>query len=148
MNLLLEKIARLEIGWNERPLDEADAHRLCWRFAVTLDERPLSTDGFYYRIFGRDFIAINSPLRAPAKLNVLFHDMAHCLFHAPVSGPAIGFYRLGKRTRQEREADTFALCALIPKARLAVRTCDDLLEYGFTHETIAVRYEIFKRHDL
>ena len=88
MKLLSEKIDRLCIGWNERGLEQRDAEQLCRALNITFDERPLILDGFYYRLLDRDFIAINSRLHGAKKLFVIFHELAHCLFHAPVSGPA------------------------------------------------------------
>jgi Zn-dependent peptidase ImmA (M78 family) len=146
MQLLAEKISRLHIGWNERPLAESDAHELCERFGVTLDERPLTVDGFYYRIFGRDFIAINSRLQGSEKLVVLFHELAHYLFHAPVSGPVAGFHHVGHRTRKEIEADIFALCAVIPTSWIESQTAGALLDLGFGREVLTARYEIYERH--
>ena len=57
MQFLIDKISRLNIGWNERALDEGDFDALCKRFGITLQEMPLTTAGFYYRLLGRDFFA-------------------------------------------------------------------------------------------
>ena len=43
MQLLLDKIGQLDIGWNERPLGERDLYELCDRFNLTVDELPLNT---------------------------------------------------------------------------------------------------------
>ena len=146
MRLLIEKFHALGIGWNERPLTERDAEALCGRLNVTLDERPLTINGFYYRIFGRDFIAIDSRLRGPQRLAVLFHELAHCLFHAPASGATAGFHNVGRKTRQEREADLFALCAVIPRAAMLDHSADQLLSDGFSPEMIGERCALFERY--
>ena len=148
MKLLSEKIDRLCIGWNERGLEQRDAERLCRALNITFDERPLIVDGFHYRLLDRDFIAINSRLRGAKKLFVIFHELAHCLFHTPVSGPSASFHQVGSRTRKEREADVFALCALIPKPWLRDRTIDELLQDGFSLEMIAERFTVLERYGL
>jgi len=148
MQLLLERIDRLRIGWNERPLSQLDADELCRRLSVSLDERPLTVDGFYYRLFDRDFIAVNSRLPPHKKLLVVFHELAHCMFHAPVSGPAAGFHHVGRSTRKEREADIFALCAMVPKPWLKNRTLAELLDDGFSRELIDARAAVLERYGL
>lgn len=62
MRFLTEKIRHLKIGWNERELTETDFYRLCRRFKIKVVEMPLRTGGFYYRVMGRDFIAVDSRL--------------------------------------------------------------------------------------
>ena len=148
MRLLADKISRLKIEWNERPLGEEDLYELCRRFGITVDERPLTIRGFYYRAMGRDFIAIDSGLRWPERLGVLFHELGHFLLHAPRTGPAAGFHGVGRLTRKEREADVFALCALIPKPVVETRSIDELLSDGFTSEMIAARSEIYENYGL
>ena len=68
---------------------------------------PLSTGGFYYRVMGRDFIAVDSRLPSAKKLFVLFHELGHFLFHTPESGATANFHSVGRRTRVECEADLF-----------------------------------------
>jgi Zn-dependent peptidase ImmA (M78 family) len=118
MLLLYHKATSLEIGWNERTLTECDLYRLCRRFDIRVDELPLETSGFYYRLMGRDAIAVNSRLDPRRRLFVLFHEFAHFLLHAPESGPAANFHGVGRRSRAEVEADAFALCAMLPRPAL------------------------------
>ncbi len=149
MRFFLDKISKLRIGWNERPLTEADFYRLCKQFNVRVTETPLATGGFYYRLMGRDFIAIDSKLSGARKLAVLFHELAHFLFHVPESGPTANFYNVGRRTRKEIEADIFSLCALIPFRSLASRSLQELVEEnGFPLEMAIERYEIFRRYGI
>ncbi|MFT3746487.1 MAG: ImmA/IrrE family metallo-endopeptidase [Pyrinomonadaceae bacterium] len=115
MQFLIEKISELNFGWNERPLSEADFYKLCKRFKVAVQEMPLAVGGFYYRVMDRDFIAVDSKLPPVKKLAVLYHELGHFLFHMPASGATANFHGVGRRTRQEIEADTFALCAHSPK---------------------------------
>lgn len=149
MHFLAKKIDRLKIGWNERPLTEADLYRICRRFRISVTEMPLKTDGFYYRVLGRDFIAVNSRLAGPMKLQVLFHELGHFLFHTPESGATANFHGVGGSARIEREADIFALCALIPRPMVVSRTQAELIEDdGFPAEMVRQRFDILGRFGL
>ncbi len=88
---------------------------------------PLNSGGFYYRVKGRDHIAIDSRLSGIAKLKVQFHELAHFLLHAPESGATANFLSVGQKTRVEYEADAFALCALIPRQWLEHRAVEEIL---------------------
>jgi len=148
MQFLIEKIATLRFGWNERPLGEADLYRLCRRFKITIEEMPLRTNGFYYRVMGRDFIAIDSKLSGPEKLFVMFHELGHFLLHVPDSGMTANFHGVGRRTRKEREADAFALCALVPKPLVEGRTPQDLIDEGFPAAIVAQRFKLYKQRGI
>ncbi len=146
MRLLAEKISKLKIEWNVRPLTESDFCDICRRCGVTLIEQPLGTRGFYYRAMGRDFIAVNTRLNGPERLAVLFHELRHFLLHAPHTRAFAGFHGVGRRTRKEIEADVFALCALIPARWIVARSLSDLLDEGFTAEMVAARLEIYEHY--
>ncbi len=148
MRLLTDKIINLNFGWNERPLNEHDFYRLCKRFQISVTEMPLATGGFYYRVMGRDFIAVDSKLSGPAKLAVLFHELGHFLLHTPETGATANFHRVGRRTRKEIEADVFALCALIPKTLIETRSIAELINDGFPAEQIAARRDIYRQHGI
>ncbi|MBK6724807.1 MAG: ImmA/IrrE family metallo-endopeptidase [Acidobacteria bacterium] len=49
---------------------------------------------------GSDFIAIDSRLTGNERLMVLFHELAHFLFHTPETGESANFHRIGRKTRQ------------------------------------------------
>jgi Zn-dependent peptidase ImmA (M78 family) len=145
MRSYLDKIKRLRIGWNKNPLGEADFYRLCRRFKVTVVEMPLRTNGFYYCVKGRHFIAVDSKLPQIKKLLVMFHEFAHFLMHSPDSNTTASFHGLGQKTRKEREADAFALCALIPKPWIEEREINDLLDEGFPRELLRERAAIYEQ---
>lgn len=149
MRFLTEKIKLLKIGWNERELTETDFHRLSRRFKIKVVEMPLLTGGFYYRVMGRDFIAVDSRLPREKKLLVLFHELGHFLFHTPESGATANFHGVGRRTRIEREADVFALCSLIPRKLIETRASHELIDQeGFTPEIVAERLDVLERYGI
>jgi Zn-dependent peptidase ImmA (M78 family) len=141
MKLIIDKIKGLAFGWNERPLTERDFYKLCKRFQISVTEMPLATGGFYYRVKGRDFIAISSRLTGSKRLFVMFHELGHFLLHVPDSGVTANFHGVGRRTRKEREADMFALCALIPKS--FIEQGSDPIELGLDGELAAERLDLY-----
>lgn len=148
MKLLSQKISQLKIGWNERPLTEGDLYRICRRFRIGVTEMPLVVSGFYYRVMGRDFIAVDSKLSGPKRLLVLFHELGHFLLHTPDSGATANFHGVGRRSRKEIEADVFALCAVIPKTMLETRSIDELIDEGIDPGALRERVEIYRRHGI
>jgi Zn-dependent peptidase ImmA (M78 family) len=145
MQSYLEKIQKLRIGWNKRPLGEDDFYRLCRRFKVTVVEMPLRTNGFYYCVRGRHFIAVDSKLSHIKKLLVMFHEFAHFIMHSPDTNTTASFHGLGQKTRKEREADAFALCALIPKGWIEERDISEMLDDGFSMELLSERARVFEQ---
>ena len=147
MYFSLEKFSKLGIGWNERPLRETDFYRLCRRHRITVDELPLRVSGFYYGVSGRHFIAIDSKLPARKKLFVMFHEFAHDLMHAPDHNATASYHGVGRQTRKEREADHFALVALIPRIWLKTRTPDEIIaDEGVTAGELATRFSLFETY--
>jgi Zn-dependent peptidase ImmA (M78 family) len=148
MRFLTEKISNLQIEWNERELDLNDLYRLCKRFRVVVQEMPLTTGGFYYRVMGRDFIAVDSRLSGSKKLFVLFHELGHFLLHTPETGATANFHGVGRRTRKECEPDVFALCAIIPRTLIETRNARELIEDGLPPDIVAARFDALARYGL
>ena len=147
MQFLTDKLSELNICWNERPLTEADFYRLCKRFNIRVQEMPLRVSGFYYRVMGRDFIAIDSRLTGMQKLFVMYHELGHFLFHMPESGATANFHGVGHKTRYENEADAFALCAILPRSELKALTEHETTD-DITHEILESRFAILERYGL
>lgn len=96
-------------------------------------------------MLGRHYIAINSKLRPPQKLFVMFHEFAHYLIHAPDRGVTANFHGIGRRTRKEIEADSFAVCALIPKPMVENLTVQELIEVeGMPEDLVRQRIELYQ----
>ncbi len=149
MKMLLSRIEKLICGWNERPLDEDDFYRLCSEHDVTVVESPLQTSGFYFSMRRKHFIAVNSELRGPQRLFVMFHEFAHFYLHAPNSGAGARFHGVGRKTRQEAEADLFAVCAIMPRSMIEMNTAGVLSEeFGLPGELIAERVSILRTYGI
>jgi Zn-dependent peptidase ImmA (M78 family) len=140
----LKKFSDLGCRWNEAPMNEDDFHRLCRRHRITVQEMPMRVSGFYYRMLGHHYIAINSVLRPPDKLFVMFHEFAHYLIHAPDRGETANFHGIGRRTRKEVEADVFAVCAIIPRPMVERCSAQDLIEIeGLPEHLVRQRLDIY-----
>ncbi|MEO7538639.1 MAG: ImmA/IrrE family metallo-endopeptidase [Pyrinomonadaceae bacterium] len=148
MQFLIDKAKALSIGWNDSSIDIAGVYRICKRFRITAQEMPLMTDGFYYRVMGRDYIAIDSKLAEPEKLFVLAHELAHFLFHTPETGATANFHGVGRRTRKEREADVFAICLVIPRPVIEGRVPQDLIDEGMPTHMVEARFETLFRYGI
>jgi Zn-dependent peptidase ImmA (M78 family) len=147
MRFSLEKFKDLGVGWNERPLSEADFYSLCRRFRITVEEIPLRVSGFYYCVMGRHFIAIDTKLPPSRKLFVMLHEFAHFLMHAPNTNETASYHGVGRPTRKEREADMFALVAMIPQTWLETRTADEIIaDEGISPGDLRQRFELFEKH--
>jgi Zn-dependent peptidase ImmA (M78 family) len=149
MKFLLEKISRLRCQWNKKPLREEDFFRLCSWKKITVVEMPLRTNGFYYCVRGKHFIAVDSRLETPKKLLVMFHEFAHYLMHAPDTGVTASFHGIGKKTRKETEADIFAICALMPRTWIQSGRLQEIAEEeGIPAELINERILLFETHGI
>lgn len=147
MHFLTDKIGRLKLGWNDTPLDESHFYQICAKFRISVVEMPLRVSGFYYRVMGRDFIAINSRLSGDLKLVVMFHELGHYILHTPDTGATANFHGVKCRwSRKEIEADAFALCAVIPLRLIKFHSPAELIHDGFSDEIVAARLGIFERH--
>ncbi|MBX7055729.1 MAG: ImmA/IrrE family metallo-endopeptidase [Pyrinomonadaceae bacterium] len=145
MRFLSEKASAVCRQWNRKPLTEQDFYRICRRLKVSVTEMPLRTNGFYYSVRGRHFIAIDSKLPPVKRLFVMFHELGHFLLHLPDSGTTANFHGVGRRDRKECEADVFALCSLIPQNWIAGRPAEELIvDEGLDREMVAERAEIYR----
>jgi Zn-dependent peptidase ImmA (M78 family) len=145
MRFLVDKLTSLRIGWNERPLTADDFHSICRRLRIAVQEMPLTVGGFYYRAMGKDCIAVDSRLGETEKLAVIFHELGHFLFHSPETGATASFHHVAGLTREECEADIFALCAILPRPSIERHSAQELIDDGFPPKMVHDRFVLFDR---
>lgn len=146
MNLILRRLLRSIPHLNSRELTEADFHKICRKEKITLAEMPLKAHiyGYYTNIKGKAFIVINRNLPKPRWLEVAFHELGHHFLHAPV--PTSVFFNSQNLThRQELEAQTLALLALIPTPTLKEIENEPDLVFEYPLHLIEERIKLF--HD-
>lgn len=115
MKLALAKLKRCVRDLDKRPLTSVDFYRLCRREKIKVIEIPLSVPGFYVVCKGKAYIYLNNRLRGIAWLLAAFHELGHHFLHAPPFATVALFYQLKPDTKQEKEAQAFAIIALIPE---------------------------------
>lgn len=147
MKSFLKKIARLNVGWNEVPLDDDAFHRLCRDKKLEFKLMPMESDGFYTCTKKKHYIAVNSRLSPFEQLVTAYHEFGHYLMHSPSTDAIAKECRSGERkTRDELEADAFAYCAVLPLTLLTSRDdveVADSFGMSFFMERLAV-YERYK----
>jgi Zn-dependent peptidase ImmA (M78 family) len=95
---------------------------------------------------GRHFIAVDGGLSPQKKLFVMFHEFGHFLLHVPDGTATANYHGVGRRTRNEIEADVFALCALIPRDWVESEDLAELAaDAGLELSQVRERLEIFDR---
>lgn len=145
MKSYFHKIAKLGCGWNERPMTEEDFFELCDRFGVNVEIEKLRIRGVYYRVLGKDHISISDKLNLPQRLQVMFHEFGHFLMHTPGRETVANFSGFCVESREEKEADAFAYCAILPLKMLKTRDCMELADmYGMRF--FMKRLAIFERY--
>lgn len=115
MNLILEKLKSKLFQLNKRIHGEADFYRLCRKEKIDVHEIPLRENihGYYSNYRGKSYIILNSRMDRDKWLEVAFHELGHHYLHAPVPS-TVFFDSQSLSSRQETEAQAFALLALIP----------------------------------
>lgn len=149
MHSLLTKFEKL--GWNRRAFTEADVYRICRREKVKIIEYPISgTLGFYMRCAGRCIITVDSRLRGVRRVYVLLHELAHYFLHVPAEATAAHFFRLRPDTKQEFEAEAFAVVAVLPETLLRSTLAEggDFEEEGFTRDIIEFRLKVLEMYGI
>lgn len=98
---------------------------------------------------GKRHLYLNSRLRGVRKLYVAFHELAHHFFHTTPSTASASFYRVVENSRDEIEAEAFALIALIPEPLLRSMLAGEIEEvYGYTSEMLKFRLKVLDRYGL
>ena len=109
MNLAFRILKSYFPELNERFYDELDFWFFCDDRGIDASERKMKKKGYYVADESGDYIFIDSRLRSPRKLEVIFHELTHALLHFPT--PEL-------KSRQQFEAQALALIFLIPQKAL------------------------------
>lgn len=151
MNLLLPHIISKVPFWNQRALTEQDFFRLCNRerpHRVRVHTIPLTVPGFLMIVRGVPHIYINSALRGVQWLKVALHELFHYYFHTPLTSYAAKFYKMQPDSKEEHEAEMFALTALIPDSLLhdILASEEYAADWGINEEMLKDRCDLFIRY--
>lgn len=150
MKLLLESARRHFPDFNRRALSLEDFTSFCRRNRIKVHSIPLLVPGFFMLTGGRPHLYVDDGRRGVTWLHAALHELAHYLFHTPPYETAAYFYRLRPRTREEVEADAFAIIALIPQGLLKklMESEDYAEDNGLPSELLKERAELFARYGI
>ena len=127
--------------WNVKVLTQDDFDYYCDRAGIAVKETPLELPGLYICRDSQPQIFLSDELRGFERLFIAFHELAHHWLHPP----GVQMFH-GLSNRVEYEADVVAACALIPKTTLTHYWPSEIADvYGYTHDLITFRCEIFDR---
>lgn len=145
MNLILSRLLKSIPHLNSRELTEDDFHKLCRKERVVLAEMPLKPHlyGYYTNMKGKAVIILNRNLPKTRWLEVAFHELGHHYLHAPVP-KSVFFDSQNLTQRQELEAQTLALLALLPKSTLRKIEQEPDLIFDYPLHLIEERIRLFR----
>lgn len=145
MNLILTRLLKSIPHLNQRALTETDFYKLCRKERIAVKEIPLKENiyGYYTNLKGKCYIVINRNLPKMRWLEVAFHELGHHYLHAPV--PQSVFFNSQQLShKQEFEAQTLALLALIPQSFLKTLEMDEDLIFEYPLHLIEERIKLFQ----
>ena len=138
---LLNKHSHL--GLNDHIFTEPDVRRLCRRERIRIVEIPLRVPGFYMVCGGRRFLNLDNRLRGVRWLHVALHELGHHYWHVAPNATAASFYQVSPHTKEEQEAEAFALIAMIPERLLRTMLAWEIEEaHGYTRDMIEKRLKV------
>lgn len=149
MNLLIKRLLKSIPQLNRRELTESDFYKLCRKEKIQLGELPLQKTifGYYTNYSGKSYIIINSNLPKIRWLEVAFHELGHHYLHAPV--PQSVFFDSNRLSpKQEQEAQTLAVLALIPISVLQKLEQDPDIMFDYPLHLIEERIKLFKENGI
>lgn len=147
MQSFFHKIDALKFGWNDRPLDEGAFNKLTRKLKIKVKSMPLTVNGFYSCVKGRHFIAVDSRLSRLQAEFVMYHELAHFIMHSPSTDSIDNYCGSPTNSRDEKEADAFAYCAVLPLTMLKKVELEDLSDmYGSGF--LMRRLEVYERYGI
>lgn len=115
MNRLLSRLKQEFPFLHERAATENDFHNVCDRHSVEVVYTSDISTGLYVLCAERQVIFLNSSLRDLRLRHVMFHELAHFLFHVPSqSNVAFEFFDGHSKNKNHCEAEAAAAWLLVP----------------------------------
>ena len=119
MNHILTKLDELFPFLHQRSATEEDFHNYCDINGIEVFFSSEISTGVSILYEGNPYIFLNNKLRGFRLLNVMFHELAHCIFHFP-SQARFGteFFSTHFREKNHIEADAVSALLLLPTYEL------------------------------
>lgn len=152
MKIILSRLAEAFPFLHSRSATEQDFHEYCRLHKVKVVFDSDVSTGIYVRFMGTDTIFLSPKLSGWMLRYVMFHELAHAIFHAPTqSNMQVDFF--GVKTRNHRmrknhlEAEAVAAVLLLPTLELHERLTDpEFVNSDELQELVAYRLKIYKKH--
>jgi Zn-dependent peptidase ImmA (M78 family) len=155
MKQILSRLEKAFPFLHERSATEEDFYAFCAEKRVEVVHTPDISHGVYVMFAGRHFIFLNSKLRGLMLLYVMYHELAHYLFHAPSRSdyaveffdPHVESFRSRTRRKIHCEAEAVAAWLLIPTMELhTVLQSHDTYLSDELQVLIATRLDLWSRY--
>ncbi|MEO7672979.1 MAG: ImmA/IrrE family metallo-endopeptidase [Pyrinomonadaceae bacterium] len=119
MHNLLPKLKRAFPFLGERSASEDDFFQFCADHKITVVFESDISIGVYVLCGGESFIFLNNKLRGWYLRYVMYHELAHYLFHSPSQSNArVEFFHLHSKRKNHFEAEAAAALLLLPTLEL------------------------------
>ena len=150
MKHLLTKLKLAFPFLHKRSANEEDYYTFCRQHRIETVFTDLTSDGIWVLFEGKNFIFLNEKLSGWLLRYVMFHEIAHFLFHYPSqSNYGAEFFSVHGKRKNHHEAETVAALLLLPPPELHLALTDKEVVYSEEIKnliafrlTLADRYKI------
>lgn len=147
MAFILSQIIKKKLPeWNAKIFNEEDIYQMSDKMRLPIIENKIAkAKGEYLIIDDNPMIILKPKLKTGDRIWVLFHEFGHHLLHYPVPHK----FSKGLQRRMDREANFFAVIALIPTPLVESKTLGEIMEeYGYPKDLILIRKEIYEAYKI
>ncbi len=149
---MLSLLPRLKAAFpfvGERSATEEDFYRYCADHQITVVMDLDVSIGVYVACLGENVIFLNPKLRSWFLKYVMFHELAHFIFHAPTqSNVGVEFFRPHSKRKNHFEAEAVAALLLLPKTELNSILQSEEFENPDLAELVSLRFEIYRNFNV
>lgn len=148
MKHLLSRLSEIFPFVHTRPATEEDFFACCANNNFDVVFSAELSDGLCILYKGKYYIFLNDKLTGWRRLHVMFHELAHCLFHVPSqSGFAAEWFSGLAKAKHHREAEAVAAYLLLPIYEMENALIEGAgCENDELAELIALRLELASRY--
>ena len=145
---MLSLLPRLRAAFpfvGERSATEEDFYRYCSKNEISVVMDIDMSSGVYVSCRGIDFIFLNPKLRGWDLRYVMFHELAHHIFHHPSqSNSGIEFFHIHSKKKNHFEAEAVAALLLLPRSELNSLLQNEEFEKTELADLAAFRLELYR----
>jgi Zn-dependent peptidase ImmA (M78 family) len=131
-----------------RAATEDDFFEYCAFSTIDVVFTPFLSIGMYVKYNGSDFIFLNDKLHGWLLRYVMFHELAHYMFHMPSQAKyGAEFFSLHSKEKNHIEAEIVAALLLLPMSELhEILQLPEIAQDDHMKELIVVRLEIANKY--